>query len=108
MPRGDRTGPEGAGPMTGRGLGHCAGYETPGYMNADSGYGRGAGHGYGRRVGRGFGGGYGRGGRFAQGYYPERSDVREETFVENDIRVLKDQLAAMQKKLDELRKKSDG
>jgi hypothetical protein len=33
MPRGDRTGPAGMGPMTGRGAGYCAGYSTPGYMN---------------------------------------------------------------------------
>ena len=30
MPRGDRTGPMGQGPMTGRNLGFCAGYDTPG------------------------------------------------------------------------------
>jgi len=29
MPRGDRTGPAGAGPMTGRGLGLCGGYAAP-------------------------------------------------------------------------------
>lgn len=50
MPRGDRTGPLGYGPMTGRGAGYCAGYGTPGYANP----------GYSR--GRGFGGG-GRGRR---------------------------------------------
>lgn len=33
MPRGDGTGPVGAGPMTGRGAGFCAGYSVPGYMN---------------------------------------------------------------------------
>jgi len=33
MPRGDRTGPAGAGPMTGRAAGYCAGYGVPGYMN---------------------------------------------------------------------------
>jgi hypothetical protein len=33
MPRGDRTGPAGMGPMTGRAAGYCAGYGTPGYMN---------------------------------------------------------------------------
>lgn len=33
MPRGDRTGPAGLGPMTGRAAGFCAGYPTPGYMN---------------------------------------------------------------------------
>jgi hypothetical protein len=34
MPRGDRTGPGGMGPMTGRGAGYCAGYDVPGYVNA--------------------------------------------------------------------------
>lgn len=51
MPRGDRTGPWGMGPMTGRGAGFCAGYKAklhvyhmPGYANAAAGgffYGRG-------------------------------------------------------------------
>ena len=48
MPRGDRTGPMGAGPMTGRGLGYCAGYPAPGYATPGYGYGRGAGYGGGR------------------------------------------------------------
>jgi len=29
MPRGDRTGPMGARPRTGRGLGYCGGYDIP-------------------------------------------------------------------------------
>lgn len=33
MPWGDRTGPSGYGPMTGRAAGLCAGYQTPGYAN---------------------------------------------------------------------------
>jgi hypothetical protein len=33
MPGGDRTGPAGAGPMTGRAAGYCTGYSAPGYMN---------------------------------------------------------------------------
>jgi len=33
MPGGDRTGPAGMGPMTGRAAGYCAGYNVPGYMN---------------------------------------------------------------------------
>lgn len=33
MPWGDRTGPMGYGPMTGRAAGYCAGYPTPGYAN---------------------------------------------------------------------------
>ncbi|MDI3534182.1 MAG: hypothetical protein PWQ82_547 [Thermosediminibacterales bacterium] len=31
MPRGDGTGPRGLGPMTGRGMGYCAGFPVPGY-----------------------------------------------------------------------------
>ena len=52
MPAGDRTGPWGAGPMTGRGAGYCAGYPIPGYMNP-------IGVGFGRGFGRGRGGGRG-------------------------------------------------
>ena len=83
MPRGDRTGPAGFGPMTGRAAGFCAGYPLPGYMNPTGagaqagvyGYGRG-GYGYGRSYavarprypggfpGRGFGRGFGGGRRF--------------------------------------------
>ncbi|MBS4015871.1 MAG: DUF5320 domain-containing protein [Candidatus Latescibacteria bacterium] len=52
MPRGDRTGPDGAGPMTGRAAGFCAGYPVPGYMN--QGFSRGQ-FGFGRGFGRGHG-----------------------------------------------------
>jgi len=55
MPRGDRTGPGGMGPMTGRGAGYCAGYGVPGFANPA--FGRGFGMGFGRGRGRGFGGG---------------------------------------------------
>lgn len=57
MPRGDRTGPWGLGPMSGRAAGYCAGYPVPGYMNPIPGYGRGWGRGFGRGRGRGFGSG---------------------------------------------------
>jgi len=53
MPRGDKTGPAGTGPMTGRGAGYCAGYGMPGYTNFVPG----------RNLGVGFGGGGGRGAR---------------------------------------------
>lgn len=33
MPRGDRTGPRGTGPMTGRATGYCTGYPMPGYAD---------------------------------------------------------------------------
>jgi len=39
MPGGDRTGPAGMGPMTGRAMGYCAGYTAPGF--ASPGFGRG-------------------------------------------------------------------
>lgn len=35
MPRGDRTGPWGNGPKTGRAAGYCAGSPVPGYANPD-------------------------------------------------------------------------
>ena len=38
MPRGDRTGPMGMGPMTGRGAGSCANYDVPGYANPMPGF----------------------------------------------------------------------
>ena len=59
MPRGDRTGPGGLGPMTGRSLGYCAGYSSPGYT-------KGPGMGFGRGRGRGFG--YGRGMAWHRGW----------------------------------------
>ena len=61
MPRGDRIGPWGAGPMTGRAAGYCAGYSVPGFMNPIGEYGRGWGRGRGRGFGRGGGRGFGRG-----------------------------------------------
>ena len=48
MPRGDGTGPLGFGPMTGRGMGYCAGFPVPGYMAPR----------WGLRRGRGFRGMY--------------------------------------------------
>lgn len=58
MPWGDRTGPAGLGPRTGRGLGYCNGYNQPGYVTSP-GFGRGYGRGFG--FGRGAWG-WGRGG----------------------------------------------
>lgn len=54
MPWGDRTGPMGLGPMTGRAAGYCAGYDVPGYMNPVPGRGFGFGRGGGRGRGRGY------------------------------------------------------
>lgn len=59
MPAGDRTGPLGMGPMTGRGAGYCSGYGMPGWSNPmpGRGFGRGGMWG-GARGGRGGGGGW--------------------------------------------------
>ncbi len=48
MPLGDRTGPMGQGPMTGRRMGSCTGYNATGYSNC--GFGRGFGRGFKRRA----------------------------------------------------------
>ncbi len=57
MPRGDRTGPTGIGPMSGRGAGYCAGFDMPGFANRA--FGRSFGAGFERIRGRGFRGHYG-------------------------------------------------
>jgi len=55
MPRGDRTGPRRLGSMTGRRLGYCVGYDTPGYTKGPGmGLGRGSGFGYGRSCSWGY------------------------------------------------------
>ena len=59
MPAGDRTGPMGLGPMTGRAAGYCAGYSVPGYANPIPGRGY---WGFGR-------GAFGRGRGYRHWYY---------------------------------------
>ncbi|MFP3946785.1 MAG: DUF5320 domain-containing protein [Archaeoglobaceae archaeon] len=67
MPRGDRTGPMGLGPRTGRAAGFCSGFGAPGFANPVRG-GRGF---WGSGYGRGFGFGPGRGFRGPIMAYPE-------------------------------------
>jgi len=90
MPGGDRTGPMGMGPKTGRAAGFCAGSDAPGFVNRAAvrggwfrasrgrmagmmfGRGRGAGAGWGRNwrwqaAGGGTGGGQGGGGGAGKG-----------------------------------------
>jgi len=54
MPRGDRTGPMGIGPMTGWGAGYCSGHTVPGKGGVGFGRGRGCGLGMGWRHGWAF------------------------------------------------------
>lgn len=84
MPYGDRTGPLGDGPRTGRRMGLCSGSGHPGYMvggrRMHAGLGRGK-----RGRGRGFGKGFGFG-RFM--FSPEN----EQTFLKERIEFLEEEL----------------
>jgi hypothetical protein len=116
MPLGDRTGPAGLGPMTGRAAGYCAGYSVPGYMNPIPGrgfFGRGRGwFGRGRGWGRGWGMGYFAGGFPGWGYYgapaypypQELSPEEEVSLLKEDAKVLKQQLKELQGYIDTLEK----
>ncbi len=118
MARGNRQGPDEMGPMTGRGLGYCNGYESPGFTKgaprggSGFGFGRGYGRSYGRGYGRGFGN-YGRGFRnpeFVQNpnyTAPQYSKKDEEKFLESEIKTLKEQIKATEERLSELKKKDE-
>ncbi|MGD9941473.1 MAG: DUF5320 domain-containing protein [Clostridia bacterium] len=111
MPRGDRTGPDGMGPMTGRAAGYCAGYGAPGYMSPVGGRGLGYGRGYGRGYGAGFAGygrgmawGYGRGWNRGYGYAPPVpvTPEAERTSLEREAAYMEEELKAIRKRLDDL------
>ena len=94
MPRGDRTGPNGNGPKTGRSLGYCVGNETEAYLeNRSQGFGGGYGHRRGLR--QGFGRGYDQGRR-------NFTDTSEKTLVQNEINIIKDQLLNLEERLRNL------
>jgi hypothetical protein len=104
MPRGDRTGPMGAGPRTGRGLGYCGGCEAPGFADPAFGPGRG------RRRGRG--GGFGWRHRFfatgqaGSGYPRYAPPTQEETLqaLKSEADWLNGQMEAVNKRIEELEK----
>lgn len=107
MPRGDKTGPAGNGPMTGRRLGNCVGNDWPGHGNVQGTFGNNYGRGLGRGNRRGGGMGYG----YRQGYGRFLDEgvqnVSNETLLENEARILKEQLASIEKQLSELKKGTD-
>ncbi len=114
MPRGDGTGPDGLGPMTGRNAGYCAGYNVPEYANTGAGKGLG--------LARGF-----RGGRASRGARPagppagavRRSrlaepQVSEEKAKEIELKNLKrtaedleDQMEAVKERIQQLQAETD-
>ena len=83
MPNYNGTGPYGAGPKTGRGLGPCCGAQAYGRgMRRGGGFGMGAGGmgrgvGFGASLGRGMGGFGPRMGWYTAGYGTEDQEVRE-------------------------------
>lgn len=111
MPGGDRTGPAGMGPMTGRGAGVCAGFNVPGFRNRGFGF-----------LGRGRGGGGGGWGRrnmyYATGLTGwQRAAMgaatpldataaptaeTEKQFIEAEVGVMQSQLEEIKKRLAEL------
>lgn len=111
MPSGDRTGPMGQGPRTGRSLGFCSGYDMPGNL-------KGFGGGMSRRggFGRGRGMGFGRGssfGRNFQGLYPGFPGAQSAS-KEDEINMLKSQAESLkrsqkdiEKRLSELEKEGE-
>ena len=108
MPRGDGTGPQGMGPMTGRAAGYCAGGDVPGYANPmpGRGYGRGRGgrgrgYGWGRGVPPGYSGGYPWGAEVPYGA-PVPGPVDEKTMLERQKEALEAQLARMNERLASL------
>ncbi len=119
MPRGDGTGPAGLGSRTGRGLGFCAGYDTPGFTK---GPGAGMAWGFGRRglyspgrglaLGRGgrWGGGGGRAGIFyaGPGYNMPAPQITEEqklALLKQDKEYLEAELKGLHGALEDIMKK---
>ena len=107
MPGGDGTGPMGRGPMTGRGLGLCAGYSSPGYA-ANPGYGRGFGRGWGRGFGRGYWGrgrGFWRRDYYLEPYYqPTQTRDEEKRYLEEMVKELEEEIKNIRNRLQELSK----
>ena len=118
MPRGDRTGPLGDGPMTGRQLGYGAGYDGPGYTKV---HGTGLGRCFLGRSGR-FGQGYGKGFRFIGGgkefdrgnvekyrdssHFDQDFNKAEINSLKTEIRDLKDSITSILERLGPISSKN--
>jgi len=103
MPQGDRTGPMGQGSRTGRALGFCSGYDTPGYAK---GFGGGMGRGYGFGRGRNFGSAF-------TGFF-QGLPWTQSTSKEDEVKMLKAQAESLkrsqkdiEKRLSELEKENE-
>jgi hypothetical protein len=118
MPRGDKNGPSGMGPRTGRAAGLCSGYAAPGFINRNfgMGYGRGFGMGFGRGLGRGRGFGAYPASGWGAGQEPgpwnatapwsaePYTTEREMDVLKNQADMLKKELSSIEKRLKDLEK----
>ena len=124
MPAGDRSGPLGHGPKTGRGMGYCGENPGPGYMLGGPGFEFGRGFGRGRGFGFGRGRGWGRGwfGRFG-GYpqerpfwdpygpptsgsdFPQASSKEELQYLKEEEEILSQEMKSLKKRIEGLEKK---
>jgi hypothetical protein len=108
MPGFDRTGPMGAGPLTGGGFGYCgkargAGARTQLEPGRPFGRGRGAGRGFGRGAGRCFGWwGYG----YARPYDQPPGPASEKALLTDQAAQLRSELAALEGRLADLEKET--
>jgi hypothetical protein len=98
MPQGNRTGPEGQGPRTGRQRGLCSGFDSPENLKS-----------FGNR--RGFGRGFGRGSGMRRNRYffnaqtvLPKDEIAMLKLQANEIKVTQD---AIQKRINELEKNSE-
>lgn len=95
MPRGDKTGPNGQGPMTGRRMGYCVN-NNPAFFGR-TGMGRGMRFGFGRGFNSGQGRGLGR--RFA---YSENTNYSQKELIKNELEELKTQMEFLESELKKL------
>ncbi|MCD6522875.1 MAG: DUF5320 domain-containing protein [Candidatus Diapherotrites archaeon] len=105
MPYGDGTGPLGLGPMTGRGLGYCAGYNAPGFV---FGPGWGRGRGWRRGWGRGFGWRFW-GAPYWRAPYPQQywkpTKEEEKTILQEELKALEEEMKAIEEERKAIQKK---
>lgn len=96
MPRGDGRGPTGQGPMTGRGMGYCAGYPVPGFANP----------GNDRGMGRGMARGMGMGRQMAapMTYYQPAAPADEKKALAEEAKMLEEELKLVKDRISEIGK----
>ena len=101
MPGGDKTGPEERGPLTGRQMGYCNSNRHQGFMEQKWRFRRRIRGRFHMNRGFGRGMGYGQGYRYMEYPTEETSGVSEKTLIENEIRMLRDQISSLEEKLTE-------